>query len=126
MKVWKDERTPGFTGWCLKTCRTAWDLPADEPSAITEWNSIPDKYKNTKWWQAPIGAPHFWSGGTYGHVALQAATVGVVWSSDAPILDKVGKVPLKWFEDNWGYTYLGWSSQFQNEKLPLPDMPAIK
>lgn len=109
----------GFAGWCLRTCRQAWDLPADNPSAIEEWFSIPSDMKvEKKWWLAPVGAPHFWAGGKFGHVALQSGIKGFVWSTDAPTNDKVGKVSVGWFKKHWGYTYLGWSKEFQNKPLP--------
>lgn len=119
MRVMRKENLGGFKGWCLRTARYAWELPADQPSAIKEWESIPAKYKSTKWWKAPIGAPHFWAGGEFGHVALQSAFKGFVWGTDAPNVDKVGRVHMSYFSRKWGYEYLGWSSQFQNVKLPL-------
>ena len=112
----------GFAGWCLRTCRRAWGLPSDETSAIKEWNSIPASKKSTKWWLAPTGAPHFWSGGEFGHVALQSGVKGFVWSTDAPVNDKIGKVRIGWFKKHWGYKYLGWSKEFQNKQLPLKDV----
>lgn len=123
--MWRESRkgTDGYAGWCLKTCRTAWGLPADQPSAIKEWNSIPENLKSRKWWLAPTGAPHFWAGGKFGHVALQAGVKGFVWSTDAPNPDRIGKVKLSWFKKHWGYTYLGWSKEFQNVKLPVAKKP---
>ena len=119
--MWQTSKagTTGFQGWCLRTCRQAWGLRADDPSAIKEWESIPAHMKSRKWWLAPAGAPHFWSGGKFGHVALQSGVKGFVWSTDAPNSDKVGKVNLSWFNKHWGYKYLGWSKEFQNVRLPL-------
>jgi hypothetical protein len=120
--MWRESRkgSTGFAGWCLRTCRIAWGLPSDQPSAIREWESIPLSKKSRKWWLAPVGAPHFWAGGKFGHVALQSGVKGYVWSTDAPVNDKVGKVKLGWFKKNWNYTYLGWSREFQNVQLPEP------
>lgn len=119
MKGLRDNGATGVKGYCLKTCRLAWDLPADEPSAIEEWKSIPDKFKHTDPMKAPIGAPHFWSVGKYGHIALQAEHEGFVWSTDAPTSNKVGLVHIDWFAKHWRAKYLGWSSQLQNKTLPL-------
>lgn len=116
----------GVKGWCLKTCRLAWDLGVDEESAIKEWESIPDRFKNDKPNQAPVGAPHFWRVGKFGHVAIQSEERGKVWSTDAPVGDMIGLVGIPWFERKWGAEYLGWSSQFQNKRLPLDDEPAPK
>lgn len=119
MWLWKRNKRAGLKGYCLRTCREAWDLPADQPSAIKEWESIPAKYKNTDWRKAPVGAPHFWAGGEYGHVAIQSRWRGFVYSTDAPIADRVGTVNIGWFRKRWGYRYLGWAKSFQNERLPL-------
>ena len=126
--MWRESKkgTTGFAGWCLRTCRTAWDLPADQPSALKEWQSIPADMKSTKWWLAPAGAPHFWIGGKHGHVALQSGIKGFVWSTDAPVNDKIGKVSIFWFEKNWNYVYLGWSKEFQNVVLPVAKKTAAK
>ena len=106
-------------GYCLKTCRLAWDLPSDQPSAIKEWESIPAKFKNTDPNKAPVGAPHFWKGGDYGHVALQAEHEGFVWSTDLPERGRIGLIDIDLVENRWGYKYLGWSRQLQNKLLPL-------
>lgn len=110
----------GLAGWCLRTCRKAWGLPADQPSAIKEWESIPDHAKSRKWWLAPLGAPHFWETPSgFGHVALQSRVPGRVWSTDAPFADRVGVVRLSFFRKRWGARYLGWSKQLNNHSLPL-------
>lgn len=108
----------GVKGLCLRTCRLAWDLPGGSPSAIAEWNEIPAKYKNTDPDKAPIGYPHFWKVGKYGHVALQAEHEGYVWSTDAPVSNKVGLVDILWFSKHWRAQYLGWSSYFRGHELP--------
>ena len=109
----------GVKGLCLKTCRLAWGLPSDEASAILEWQSIPLKFKHTDPMKAPVGAPHFWSVGKYGHVALQAEHEGFVWSTDLPTNDRVGLIHIDLPAKKWRAKYLGWSSQFQNQTLPL-------
>ena len=109
----------GVKGYCLRTCRLAWDLGADQGSAYAEWNSIPVAHRHYDPTTAPVGAPHFWYGGKYGHVALQAEHEGYVWTTDLPTSNKVGLVDIKFVASKWGYRYLGWSSQFQNQVLPL-------
>lgn len=115
----KKSGATGFKGWCLRTCRQAWGLAPDAPSAIVEWNSIPAERKSRKWWKAPAGAPHFWAVGEFGHVALQSRKKGYVYSTDAPVMDKVGVVSLNWFKRRWGATYLGWSWELNNTRLPI-------
>ena len=119
MWLWHKARKSGVKGFCLRTVRQAWELPGDEPSAIQEWNSIDERLKDRRWWTAPAGAPHFWAVGAHGHIAIQSHVKGWVWSTDAPIDDRVGKVPLRWFKRHWGAQYLGWSKQLQNRRLPL-------
>lgn len=109
----------GVKGFCLRTCRLAWGLGSDEGSAIKEWESIPQRFKHTNPMTAPVGAPHFWAGGKFGHVALQAEHEGYVWTTDLPVTNKVGLVDIKYINLRWKYRYLGWSEQFQNVKLPL-------
>jgi len=109
----------GVKGLCLRTCRLAWGLPPHRPSAIEEWNSIPNAYKRNDPTRAPIGAPHFWSVGKYGHIAIQAEHEGFVWSTDAPKTDRVGLVDITWFSRNWRAKYLGWSLYLNGQILPL-------
>lgn len=114
----------GVKGMCLKTCRLAWGLPADEASAIKEWESIPAKYRHTGKFDIPVGAPVFWQVGKYGHVAIQAEHEGFVWTTDLPTNDRVGLVHIDLPAKKWRAKYLGWSSQFQNRPLPLgPEAP---
>lgn len=119
MRVWSLVGKRGVAGWCLKTCRQAWDLPSDDASAIAEWNSIPDERKHPGDRNPPIGAPCFWAVGEFGHVALAASKPGHVWSTDAPTKDRIGIVPIVWFKLHWRAEYLGWAEEFQGAKLPL-------
>lgn len=113
----------GVQGYCHKTCQNAWGLPVKYASALDAWNNIPSKAKNTDPTKAPIGAPHFFDGGHYGHVVLQSDKKGIVIGTDAPTANYVGEVPLVWFSKHWGKKYLGWSSVYNDEVLQLKDMP---
>lgn len=123
------QKAGGVKGLCLKTCRTAWGLPGGVPSAAAAWKSIPPSHKHSDPTKAPVGAPHFWTGrrgalAKYGHIALQAEHENFVWSTDAPVTDRVGLVDIEWFEKKWGAKYLGWTDMLQGQKLPLgPEAP---
>lgn len=125
MRVLMLKHRNGFKNKCHRTCQNAWHLPVMYPSAIAAWNAIPATAKNKDPKLAPIGVPHFWTapGDPYGHVALQSAKRGIVISTDAPITDYVGEVPLTWFTSHWGKSYLGWASVYNGVKLHTDGMP---
>ena len=78
MQQWHIERKTGVKGFCLKTCRLAWKIPAKYPSAISAWDNTPAKNKFTDPMLAPIGATHFWKGGRFGHIAIQSHKPGYI------------------------------------------------
>lgn len=123
MHAWMLQHRDGFSGYCHRTCQNAWGLPVKYASAIDAWNHVPKAHRHTDPSKAPIGAPHFFAGGKYGHVALQTDQKGVLISTDAPTPDYVGKVSLTWFAKHWGKTYLGWASQYNDVDLQLTEMP---
>lgn len=122
MLGFRDSGATGFQGWCLKTCREAWGAPADQPSAIKEWHSIPaERQHKFSQAQAPLAAPVFWSGcGPFGHIALQAKHPDRVISTDAPKADQVGIVGRAWFEKHWGAKLLGWSCELNGVQVISP------
>ena len=111
----------GVKNKCLQTCRLAWGLPAQDPSAIAEWRSIPEAHKRYSIDDIPVGAPVFFTkkGSRYGHITIAAAQHGFVWSTDAPVTDRVGLVRIGWFMDHWRYKFLGWSTELNGKQLPL-------
>jgi hypothetical protein len=113
----------GFQGRCHATCQNAWGLPVKYASAIDAWNHVPKAARHTDSTKAPVGAPHFYAGGQYGHVALQSDKKGIVISTDAPTTNYVGEVPTTWFVQHWSKTYLGWASVYNDVTLQLTDMP---
>lgn len=114
----RDSNATGFQGWCLRTCREAWGAPADQPSAIKEWQSIPAVRQHSFTTQPPLAAPVFWSGcGPFGHIALQAKHPDRVISTDAPKMDMVGVVSRGWFDKHWGAKLLGWSCELNGVKV---------
>jgi hypothetical protein len=109
---------------CLQQVREWWGVPSKYPSAISAWRNARYKYSGVP----PKGAPVFYSGGQYGHVAFSLGN-GYVRSTDAAGTGRVGTVPLNWFKANWGYTYLGWTRDLNGVTLPFPvtvtTLPAV-
>lgn len=125
MKALMIKHVSGVKGYCHRTCQNAWKLPIKYNSALDAWNNTPKNHRHSDPRLAPIGVPHYWSapGDKYGHVALQSDKKGIVISSDAPISDYVGEVPLTWFKTHWGKTYLGWGSMYNDVILDANEMP---
>lgn len=96
------------------------DVDGDgDADAIDGWKSEPNSAKHTG--PAPEGVPGAWSGGRsgFGHRAVSLGNDR--WAStDAPVAGLVGVVNTKWFSDNWGMTYLGWSDTMSGELIPDP------
>jgi len=123
MNIWRLNEKNGFLGYCHRTCQNAWGLPKKYASAIDAWNHIPKQHRHTDPTKAPIGAPHFWEGGAYGHVALQSDKKDIVIGTDAPRPNYIGLEHMSFFHNNWGKKYLGWASQYNGVDLQLKDMP---
>lgn len=104
---------------CQQACRMAWGLgPAG--NAIDAYNQIVAAQKKSgKTYLhndprlAPIGAPHFWSGGDFGHVAIQAEYKEYVWTTDLPKENHIGVVHGAYIKQKWSNKrYLGWSTYY--------------
>jgi len=124
MHQWMLQHRSGFLGRCHATCQNAWGLPVKYASAIDAWNHVPKQHRHSDASKAPIGAPHFFGGGKFGHVVLQSDRVGVVISTDAPTADYIGEERIEFFTKTWGKTYLGWASNYNDVDLQLTNMPA--
>jgi hypothetical protein len=110
-------------GRCHATCQNAWGLPVKYMSAIDAWNHVPKAHRHTDMSKCPIGSPVFFSGGLYGHVAMQSDRVGVLISTDAPSAGYIGEVRTEYFTQKWGKELLGWASQYNDIDLQLGKMP---
>lgn len=64
----------------------------------------------------PAGAPVFWSGGTYGHVALSLGN-GYVRSTDWPSKGYVGNVLITRLSSAWGKRYRGWGADYAGHPI---------
>jgi hypothetical protein len=117
MQEWSKAGKTGVKGLCLKTCRLAWGIPAKFPSAISAWDNASTSSKNTNPLKAPVGYPHFFRGGKYGHIVIQSDKPGMVWSTDLPNKDKIGLVSWDETVKKWGFKYLGWTTELNGQKL---------
>ena len=123
MNQWLLQHKSIEIGRCHATCQNAWGLPIKYASAIDAWNHVPKAHRHTDMSKAPIGAPVFFAGGLYGHVAMQSDQVGVLISTDAPSAGYIGKVRTEYFTTKWGKELLGWASQYNDVNLQLGKMP---
>lgn len=106
-------------GLCLRFVRTALGIPAVYPSAIAAWKGAQNKHTAGP---PPAGAPVFWSGGAYGHIALSVGG-GRVLSTDIRRRGHVDEVAIDLVHDRWGLTYLGWSEDLNGRPVDLAGRP---
>ena len=123
MRRWAESNKTGVKGYCLKTVREAYKLPAKYPSAIVSWRATPKKYRNTDFKTAPIGACHYYEGGRYGHIVIQSENRNRVYGTDLPIQNRVGYHHRRAPINRWKYKYLGWTSWLNGHELKLGGMP---
>lgn len=100
------DRTTNRVGMCLWHVQDAFGSPHLYPSAIEQWKRARKRHKGDR--TPRYGAPVFYEGGKHGHVAIYVGN-GRVRSTDAGGAGKMATVPLDWFAQHWGYTYLGWT-----------------
>lgn len=101
-------------GMCLMYTRTWLGISSRYPSAISAWkNASKRRTKGTP----PKGAPVFWSGGKYGHVALSVGG-GKCRSTDRPRTGRVSTVSIDSISRAWGYRYVGWSADLNGVDIP--------
>lgn len=115
----KSEHSKPSQSWyqlCLAFVRHCWAMPGTgTPSAIVGWNRSKLKHSTGT---PPKGAPVYWRGGTYGHVALSDGN-GYVWSNDYRRRGKIDRVKISDITRGWGFTYLGWTGDYIGTTLPL-------
>jgi hypothetical protein len=105
-------------GWCLKFVRgPAWEIGGLYGSAIDAWHGAVHRHPGDR--NPPVGAPMFYSGGTYGHIVV--ARPGGMRSTDCEHSGHVSDAAVDWPVHAWGQTYLGWSEDLNGVDLPLGD-----
>jgi hypothetical protein len=120
IQVMKDRDARNETGWqglCLKSCRTAYDLPGGWSEADVWWDSCPDEYKHP-WSDAPpFGMPIYWRIGEYGHIALSNGD-GTIYGTDLPTNDQIGHCSIDLPRTKWGAKPVGWANWLNGQVLP--------
>lgn len=127
----RKQNTSGSRSWyrmCLSLARQSRGLPGVYPDAQTAWSAAIDKHptRTNVFRNVPRGAPLFYKGGTWGHVATYAGRtkdqVHICWSNDAKVRGGVSLVPIDFFEKHWGYPLLGWTGDLNGYNLKLSDI----
>jgi hypothetical protein len=107
-------------GMCLQYVRTWLEIPSGNPSAITAWNAAKKKHiqgRDADAQNPPRGAPVFWGGGKYGHIAL-AVDNERGRSTDTTRVGQVSTQNGNWWRVNWNKPYLGWTEDLNGVDIP--------
>jgi len=124
----------GDAGWCLRTVRGAWDLPAVNGTAREAWKNATDKHVWTgDPMDIPFGAPVFSirpdaPTSDAGHVFMCGGRTPdreerVFWGTDVRFPGSVSPFPIEVIIERWGHQVLGWSHDLNGFRLPLNKSP---
>lgn len=110
-------------GLCLVFVRSMHDVPSLFGSAKAAWTHAGHQHTSKN---PPAGAPVYWSGGTYGHIALSTGN-GRCISTDIRRKGRPNEVDINTIRHDWGLRYLGWTEDlngrpvdFQGKITPKP------
>lgn len=113
-------RARSFTTWkvgyCLNFTWHCIDYPnsAGLASANAAWNDSSMRVTNGS--TPPAGAPVYWGGGQYGHIAISLGG-GNCRSTDYPSKGRIGTVSIKSLTRLWRLTYRGWSRDYGDKPI---------
>lgn len=106
-------------GQCLHDVRTQYRIGFVADTAIQAWQRAASKpdYTHT-FYNAPVGVPVFWSGGSSGagHIAI-ADGKGNCYSTDIEKDGAFSLVPISDIHAKWGLKYLGWSEYLGDTRV---------
>lgn len=121
---WFMTNLPGRAGRCLEHTHTAIDLPpagmATANDAVSYLRSEGHLYQGNP----PRGSMVLWTSPVSGHASLSLGLkrkrfwnkrVWMIASTDVKGPNTVGRVPLSYIAQEWGYTYAGWSDWYAGE-----------
>jgi hypothetical protein len=100
-------------GFCLRYVRTWWGVGPKYASAWKAWLGS-DQHEGDR--TPPLGAPVFYRGGNFGHIALFAGD-GKIISTDCSANGRVGRTDLDWPQRRWGHSYVGWGGSLNGVTL---------
>lgn len=112
-------RSQDWTGWCQKFVRSSFGVGGGFASAIAQWEGARYPHWTTDPNSAPRGAPVFWAGGKFGHVALSLGD-GRCISTDAKRRGWPDIVTIDSISRNWGYEFLGWTEDMNGVRVYTP------
>lgn len=109
-----------FVWWCIDGITSA-GYP-DANTALADVNTLHAGDRDP-----PPGVPCYWTGSTYGHVALSLGG-GNVRSTDYPSKGQVSTVSIDKLTSAWGRKYEGWAEDYNDTPIPgvegVDDMPS--
>jgi hypothetical protein len=118
--------TQDWTQFCLKLCRTVYDIPALFESAYAQWlgSDAADKHVGGDPNKAPVGAALIFKGsGAFGHIMIAARPFAdgtpSAWSNDLVRAGKVDQVHRTAPTTAWGQAYLGYITAINGYDLDL-------
>lgn len=112
-------------GYCLKTVRTFYGVPALYPDAETAWEEAEQQHPTSDPKAIPRGVPVWWTNGRYGHVALSAGG-GMCWTTDYRRTGYVNLAPIGPLAAWCGGRLVGWTEDVNGVDVwnPKPTKPA--
>lgn len=120
---WAMKTTTGYAGLCLQFTRLAYGIPAKYPSAISAWKNG-KQHKTSKTSEIPVGAPIFFSGSKYGHIAIYLGD-GLMRTTNSGTNRIHTSTVASWLKV--GYKLEGWSDELNGVKiagLKAPSKPS--
>lgn len=104
----------GYGGLCLQFVRTCFGVGAKYPSAIAAWNGAQYKHQTSSTSGIPVGAPIFFAGSKYGHVAVYAGNGNMRTTNSAT--NRIHTMTVaSWVRA--GYHLLGWTEDINGVRI---------
>lgn len=119
-KQWIAEGVWIGVGYCLRTIRSLYGVPALYPDAETAWEEADRKHPQTDPAKIPWGVPVFWTNGRYGHIAFSIGH-GRCITTDYVATGKLGVAPIAALGPWCGGRLVGWTNDLNGVDVWEPD-----